>query len=75
MSFHNKSFINVDNFESFDECARYIYYLSLNKTQLHEIQTAPVFPNNEIPSLLNLSKNETWIKQISFYLRKNYYNF
>jgi hypothetical protein len=71
--FNHKSFINVNNFNSLNDCANYIYKLVHNKKELYKIQTEPIFTNNVIPELLSL-KSE-WVKTIAYHLRKNYDSF
>lgn len=70
--FNKKSFIDVQDFLSFTDCADYIGRLT--KKQIYAIQTAPVFENNIIPSQLILSKNETWMIEISDRIREKYYS-
>ena len=47
--FNPKSFINVDNFTSFEECAKYIVEISKDTNRLKEMQTAPIFLENKNP--------------------------
>lgn len=70
--FNPESYINVNDFNSFDDCVEYIYNLYYDKPRLKKMQTASVFINNTIPDVLLLNNNA--LKDVAYHLRKNYYN-
>ncbi len=54
--FNTKSFINVHDFSTLNECADYIIKLDSDKQKLIEILEEPWFINNEIPETFNNEK-------------------
>ncbi len=54
--FNTKSFINVHDFSTLNECANYIVELDSNKQKLTSIIEEPWFLNNELPEHFNNEK-------------------
>lgn len=65
--FNKKSFINVDDFESYEQCIDYI--LSLSDEQIEAMLNEPIYnTNNDIVNLLNNEYNKNGNKTLDKYL-------
>lgn len=67
--FNEKAFINVNDFNSFEECVNYV--INLTDEDIHKMKNEPIYTNNELVNLLNddyNNKNDN--KILKEYLKK-----
>ena len=73
--FNEKAFINVDDFNSFDECIDYI--LNLSDEDREKMVNEPIYTNSELINLINDEFNmknenkilENYLNQIKVFLK------
>ena len=71
--FNPKSFICVNDFKSFDECADYIVNLDKDPERVRQMMDEPVFNNNKVPDIFRVGDFENppeYYKNISEKLKQ-----
>ena len=67
--FNEKAFINVNNFDSFEDCVNYV--INLTDEDINKMRNEPIYNKNDLVNLLNDDyKNKNENKILNEYLKK-----